>query len=65
MLHFLQPTGQTCLATYQVVAGCKVVAESRELFYFYKNKPEYRFTGTWQTCYATSDITPVYGMISA
>ena len=34
MLHFLQPMGQTCLATYQVVAGCEVAAESKELFYF-------------------------------
>ena len=62
MLHFLPPMNQTCFAAKQVVGGCrkqKVVAVSREKFFFFATKSVHVacLTGPRRTCFAASDVT--------
>ena len=65
MLHgFLPATNQTCLATIQVVAGCENLLQKVESSSTFCDKicTSCAFFGPKQTCFATSDVIPVYGV---
>ena len=53
---------QTCLSTKQLVAGCEKLLQKVESSSISCNKSEKvaRFTGLRQTCFALSDVFPVY-----
>ena len=69
MLRILLPTNEASLAANQVYTSCeKVVPETREKFYFlHQNLSMLRvlITDPRQTCFAASDVTPVYGVTAA
>lgn len=60
------PTNQTCLATNQLVAGSKQLlqkVESRQIYVVQQNLYVlFVFTGLRQTCFAISDVTPMFGL---
>ena len=59
---------QTCLATNRVVAGCgNLLQEGKIVVLFFATKFVHvvRFTGPLQTCFAASDLTPLYGLTPA
>ena len=60
---------QICLATNQVVAGCETLLLKVESSSTYCNKSVSvhvaPFTGRRQTCFAQSDVNPVYGVTPA
>ena len=64
MLRVLPTTNKTCLATNQVDAGCEKLLQKvgRGFFLFVtKSVNVAHFTGPTQTCFATSDLTTMYG----
>ena len=65
MLGALQTTNQTRLRTNQVVAGFKKMLQKVESNSATKSVQVARFTGPRQTCFPTSDVTPVYGVTPA
>ena len=58
---------QTCLATNKVVAVCENLLQKVEGSSTFATKLVYvaRFTGPGQTCFAASDVTPMYGVTPA
>ena len=58
---------QTCLATNQVFAGCEKLLQNVESSSIFATKSVHvaRFTDPRQTCFAASDVTPVYGVTPA
>ena len=59
---------QTCLATNRVVAGCgNLLQEGKIVVLFFATKFVHvvGFTGPLQTCFAASDLTPLYGLTPA
>ena len=54
-------------ATNQVVTGCENLLQKVESSSTFATKSVHvaRFTGPRQTCFATSDVTPVYGVSPA
>ena len=62
MLRVLPPTNQTCLGTNQVVAGYEKFLQKIESFSSFATECVYvaRFTGPKHTCFASSDVNPVY-----
>ena len=65
MSGVLLPTNQTCLATNQVVAGFKQLLQKVESNSTTKFVQVARFIGPRQTCFAASDVTPMYGVTPA
>ena len=64
MLHVLPSANQTCLATYQVLAGCGKFLQSSFAFSATESVRDARFIGPRQTFFATRDINPgVYDVI--
>ena len=69
MLRILLRMNEASLAANKVYTSCeKVVAETREKFYFlHQNLSMLRvsISGPRQTCFEASDVTPVYGVTPA
>ena len=67
MLRVLPPTVQTCLATNQIVAGCENLLQKVEssCSFCISTVCVARFTGPRQTCFAASNVTPLYGVTPA
>ena len=67
MLCFLPLTSQMCLAIDEVVGGYEKFLLKVESSFTFATKSVHvvHFTGPSQSCFAASDITPVYGVTPA
>ena len=67
MQRVLPPMNQTCLATNQIVAVSKCCCRKHRAVLLFETKYVHvaRFTGPRQTCFAVTEVTPMYGVTPA